>query len=230
MLKNLSNKHIIPVAFQMSILITLPLLVYQIGIYAIFSVLLGPIYHWLAVVVGGHMIISHNRDAGKVMNWVFYTLYFFTTFIPPGLWAAYHIQHHKHHDTKLDPQSVKHHGFKVLLATWDPKLADVRTFVSHRKKPMSFFYEKHYKKLIWIPVVAFLVLPTTPVLMLWAVPASIGLWLGTWAAYYTHHNGKPVEKFSWLNKFLLLGESELHVHHHKNDWNTNAKISNIFYD
>lgn len=224
------GEYVLPLVFQLSIIVSLPLLVFKIGPYAILSVLLAPVYHWLAIVAAGHMVISHNRNAGKIMNWVLHVLFFFTTFITPGAWAAYHIQHHKHTDSPLDPQSPKHHGLKVLSITgWDHRLKDLRTYITHKQKPMSNFFHVNYGFLVCLPLIFFLLVPYEAVLFAWAVPASLGLSLGTWSAYYTHRDGEPVEKFSFINKILLLGESENHKHHHDH-WHTNSKLVNIFYD
>lgn len=220
--------YLVPAVFQASALFTLPLLAYQAWWLACIAIVLALVYHLIGIVVAGHMIISHRRTAGW-LDAVYHVIFFFTTFITPGNWAAYHIQHHKHTDTPLDPQSPADHGLKVLLITgWDPKLKDLHTLVEHRSYKLSVFFEKNYWKLMVFPIMAFLMLPAYLVILLWAAPASLALSLGTLSAYLTHLHGEP-RNMTRAEAVLLLGEGQDHRIHHGHAA-INSGLASLFYD
>ena len=214
----MNYRRYLPVSFQLSALVTLPWLVYMLG-WQILPVvmLLSLIYHWASFSMGGHMLISHGRTSRYLPDWIFYTIFFYTTYITPHFWASQHIQHHKHPDTDQDPLSPDTWGWRVLLAFYPEHLTDKRTMVRHlRSNKLSQFFVKHYLWLIALPVLVFFWVPTDLFLLFYAVPASVSFSIATFSAYYSHCDGAPREKMpEWAN-ILFSGESRYHKKHHEN--------------
>lgn len=190
--------------------------------------MLAPIYHFFALSLGGHMVISHNRKVNPYLEKALYILFFYSSFITPHFWSAIHIQHHKHFDTEKDPQSPKHLGLKVLFPIWNIQLIDKRTYLKHKKSELSNFFDKYYAVLCLLPGI-FLFLFPLQTLLIWMVPASLALSQATFSAYYSHRNGEPVSNWSLLYTILFLGETGNHKMHHDNSA-TNSKLSGLFYD
>jgi fatty-acid desaturase len=228
-LKNSKIDLYIPVIHQLLGIVASVWCFYSFGILALMIPVLALLYHFFAISLTGHMIISHGRNSKYIPEFLLYTLFFYTTFIPPGLWAAYHLQHHKYADTEKDPHSPDHKGSIILLALWDPTLVDKRTYVKHRRNSLSNFYEKNYYLLLAVPLLALLLFPYQWVLMLWAAPAGLALSLGTYSAFYSHKEGVPSKYFSSIHKILFLGEIGDHASHHKN-WNNNSSALGWFHD
>lgn len=218
----------IPVIYQSSLFVTLPLLyIYGGGWHIAIALLLGWIYSAIFIAIVGHTMISH--DFGDPPVWVeniLYTMFFYCTLITPPLWAAYHIQHHKFTDTEKDPQSAKHLGWQVLLATYPVELLDLRTFVKRNKKPICQFLEKYYYYLITIPFIALLLVSPITWLTIMLVPCPIALCIGTLSAYTSHIQGEA--RVMNNLEMLLYGEKKDHALHH-DDW-THARLYNFLND
>jgi len=218
-------KFSLPALYQASVFASIPLLFTINPLLVCVAMSLGILYHYIGISVTGHMIISHQH--GKDLQPALYTLlhlfFFYCTLITPQLWAGYHIQHHKHHDTKLDPQARKILGWRVLIATWNPDLVDIRTYLKTNKIPICKFIAKHYYLLILLLVGVCLLLPLTVSLVFILIPFPLALWLGTLSAYTTHYHGKPSKKLAMIERILYLGEITEHEYHHKNDC---TKLSN----
>lgn len=207
-----------PLTFQLSVLITLPVLIMTQPHNVIWVLGIAWLYHFMAFSLCGHMIISHGRSSW-IPHELLYTLFFYVSYILPDIWAGLHIQHHKHTDTHRDPQSPDHTGFKSLLALYDTNLTDIRTVIKHRKNnPLSVFFQKYYNFLIVIPVLLTVIFPDSMLMWYW-VPGSMSLSIATLSAWYTHVNYEPRRRFHVWAKILFLGESELHDTHHQSDWN-----------
>ena len=210
-------KRWLPVTWQLSLLVSLPVFVITQPTQMLLPVIgLALLYHWIAFALTAHMIISHGRTSW-INHGLLYGIFFYASYNTPVIWAGLHIAHHKHTDTLKDPQSPGHKSFRVLFATYDETLADSRTMVKHlRNNPISEFFWNHYVKLAVLPV---LVTVWIPDIMLWAywVPASMSLWIATLSAWYTHVNFEPRSDFAPWAKLLFVGETSDHVRHHT-DW------------
>jgi len=214
--------------FQFSILITFPLLWSYAGWNSLFVIPLASLYHLFALSAGGHMVISHNRDAGAWTP-VLYTLFFYTSFITPATWAGFHIQHHKYPDTERDPHSPKYRGLKAIFLTgWNPKLIDRKTYIRVSKKPIAKFFDDYFWLLCLIPFLAFYFLPFEAVLLLWAVPASLAITMATTGAYLSHIQGSPGHN-ALVTVSFAFGEHPNHRRHHE-DPKFNSKLVEQFYD
>lgn len=222
-LKDISDGRYIPTAHQLAVVLTLPLTVWQLGLWSIPVIfVMSLIYHALVVSMVGHSMLGHRNVINPVVDNILYTVFYYVTFISPALWGGFHIQHHKHADTEKDPQSAVHYGFwRVLIITfWNPTLVDIRTFVSLKKRFMINFIEQHPWLVACIPVLLLAVIPWQYVLLFWQVPASLALTIGTYSAWYTHQYGEPVKDFGLMQKILILGEVNNHASHHDN-WSRN---------
>lgn len=217
-----------PVIHQFLGIVSTLICFYYFGIWATVIPFIALLYHFFAISLTGHMIISHERKSIWIPHSILYTLFFYTTLIPPGLWAAYHIQHHKFLDTEKDPHSPDHKGLWILLALWNPALIDKRTYVKHRRNTLSNFYEKYYYLLLTVPVIFMFLFPYQWVLLLWSAPAGLALSLGTYSAWYGHQNYQPVI-LDTLHTVLFLGEHKNHGLHH-DKWSNNSSLLRIFHD
>lgn len=217
MLKNLLSGRYNASIHQLSILVWLPLLYTQFGAWAFLLTLVFALqYQFFSISLTGHMLIGHRRSLGKYVDYFFYLLFFYTTFVTPAVWGAFHAQHHKYHDTEKDPQSAKHYGLRVLLfALWNPDLLDKRTFLVLCKNPLIGFIEKHYWLMFALGAIPFVLFPWEYVLLFWLAPTSMCVSLATYSAYYSHKEGHPYEEFNTLHRVLIAGEHKQHADHHK---------------
>lgn len=214
----INARLIAPVIYQFSWIITLPVLISTSGILSLGVIPLALFWHWISFSLTGHMIISHGCKSRWLPDSVMKLLFFINSYIPVSLWASYHIQHHKHHDTPSDPQSRDYHGKTPLLAYYDPAKIDVRTFVKSERDPVNRVFTKYYFLLLSLPFWGLALSDVTTILLLWLVPGSLALNIVLFSAWYSHVNFKPVTDLPfWLN-ILFLGESQYHDRHHR-DWN-----------
>jgi len=210
-------RQIIPVLYQFSWIITLPLTVTVWSWHTLWVIPLALVWHWLSFSLTGHMIISHQQKSRWIPDIILKICFFINCYISPSLWAGYHIQHHKHTDTVSDPQSRDHLGLKPLIATYDPELCDLRTYVRSEKNYINHFFTRYY----WLGVImAVTVATTTPVWsgLLWLVPGSIAFNIALLSAWYTHKNSEPLSDMPAVMNVLFSGESRYHAQHHA-DWN-----------
>lgn len=223
-------KQLIPVAYFSSMLITLPWLFLTQPISIILAVgVLAMLYHLFIIFTTGHMVISHNKSITPVVDNVLTVLFFFSTFITPQVWAGYHIQHHKYHDTDKDPQSSKHRGaFRVLFPTWPLALVDRRTYVKKHRIPINKFLHDYFWYLVVVFCMLVLLLPQEFILF-WVIPSSVSFLMGTYSAYFTHCDGYPKDSWNILNQIAMFGEGTDHNKHHK-EWDHNGKITSFLYD
>ena len=223
----MNYRRYLPVTFQFSVLLTLPVLISLTSWQALWVLPIAWVYHWLSFALTGHMVISHNRTSW-IPHEILYTIFFYTTYITPFFWSALHIQHHKHRDTELDPHSPDHLGlWRTLVALYDTDLTDKRTMVKHlRYDQLAQFFVKYNDWLLLPVVLAFFVIPTDVFLMFYAVPASLSFSIATFITWYSHTNYQPREKFHAWAKILFLGESEYHDRHHT-DWSYCAPVTEL---
>ena len=230
-LKNTLSKYL-PFIFQLSVIATIPILFYYYGWVALLSIFLALVYQFFAILLTGHMIISHNVQVNKFLNLPLHFIYFYTTFIIPHFWAAIHVQHHKYPDSLNDPHSFKNNGFRVFFALWDPSMMDKKTFFKHTKNRISNIFKNNYVYLCVIPAV-FLILFPIETLFIWGVPASLALSLSAIGAVYTHHNGRPINGNNIIEKIIMtiffFGEGYDHSKHH-NDPRANSILLQRLYD
>lgn len=211
----MNYRRYLPVAFQFSVLLTLPVLIVMSGWQSLAVLPLAWLYHWVSFALTGHMIISHDRTSW-IPHEILYTIFFYTTYITPHFWGAQHIQHHKHRDTERDPQSPDYLGWRTFIAFYDERLTDKRTMVKHLRTNLSQFYVKYYTWLLIPPVLASLLIPTDIFLMFYVVPASMSFTIATFSAWYSHQNYEPVERFPLWANILFSGETRYHARHHDN--------------
>lgn len=216
---SMGYRRYLPILFQMSVFGTMPWLVSLVGVEALWCLPMAWFYHWLIFSLTGHMVISHGRQS-VIPNQILYMLFFYSTYITPHIWAGLHIQHHKHPDTELDPQSPDYLGFITFLALYDISLCDRRTMVKHlRTNSMSKFIWRWYLLLLSVPVMFTLLTDIETSLFYYWVPVSLSFTIATFSAWYTHSDLRPRKYFHTWARFLFLGESEYHDRHHEVDWN-----------
>lgn len=207
----------IPLIYQFSWLITLPVTVIEWSWHTVWVIPMALVWHWLSFSLTGHMIISHGAQSRWIPEVILKVWFFINCYISPSLWAGYHIQHHKHTDTLRDPQSRDHQGFGPLLATYDPVLCDLRTYVKSEKNSVNNFFTRYY----WLCVITAIIVVSYTLpwsLLVWLVPGSIAFNIALLSAWYTHKNSEPVKNMPAYMNILFSGESRYHDRHHS-DWN-----------
>lgn len=222
-LKDTLDGRYIATLHQLAILLTLPLTVLHFGWASIpVIIVLSLVYHAFIISMIGHNMLGHGNVINPFVDNVLYTLFYYGTFVSPALWGGFHIQHHKHQDTERDPQSAVHYGFwRVLIITfWNPTFVDVRTFIRLKRRHMINLIEQHPWLVAFVPALLFFIVPWQYMLLLWLVPASLALTIGTYSAWYSHKDGTPVTNFGLFQKILITGEINDHASHHDN-WSKN---------
>lgn len=141
--------------------------------------------------VGVHRYYSH--EAMIVPRWaeiVFMALAVAGGIGSPAAWAAMHRRHHDHSDTELDAHSPHTVGLRTLrCSTYGhgirardlaPLLAD---------DPVHRWIHKHYMALALAWPLALLAVDPLAAWFLWALPATLTIWIGLGTNYVGHRWG-----------------------------------------
>jgi len=116
--------------------------------WAIVVFLFGMFWAWLV----GHNIIHYYFSHGKYKDSLksyFYTFLSLTSGLgSPISFSASHRQHHKYSDTKKDPHSPHHIGWKrVYFLDWEPQNITPRLIADFARSKFQKWVHRHWYKL-----------------------------------------------------------------------------------
>lgn len=180
-------------------------------------------YYGVGMTAGYHRYYSHQSfKAGKVSRWLMALGGVLGGQSSALIWVPTHIDHHRDPDGPHDPHSPRHHGWKMLLATYYPKptFSQWRLKRYVRKYPELAFTHKYHNIILLTWVITLLLIDWKLWLFAWAIPYCWTLFASLWLITGAHRLGYQsydVGDDSVNNPFIALltfGEG-WHNNHHK---------------
>lgn len=172
-----------------------------------------------------HRVLCHQTHTMRpAVEFICTALGFYGSQTAPVSFCAAHASHHKYVDTDRDPHPPVLIGWRAafpLLWNGDGPTdgLDLRTIVRIRRNPIANFFDKHYWKLVGLPL---LLLWVSPQLFLFAylLPMTLSF-MSLSLSTFNHGSGGPKN----MGKFfgICTGGEHMHEWHHAHPHDTTGE-------